>query len=314
MHNAMDASYSGCPPHDVRTKRAVAALQHELFAHIRTERRTGFQFRLPMRFWKKSRDRRLLPATTEVIVVTICSPVKATFVTPKRPGPSPLSRPPPRGTRLPREEREKFILQEAVKFFAEVGFGGDTRELARRAHITHALLFRYFPNKEALVERVYREVYEGRWNPDWEKLIADRRIGLEERMVRFYTVYAETILTYEWVRLLMFAGLKGSDLNRDFFARVTDRIIRPICHEIRRFYGLPSASEIPLTETEIELVWSVNSRVFYFGVRKYIYAMDVPADLNPLIEAEVRTFFEGIGQTLKHMLVLPKKRTRGVKK
>jgi len=216
-------------------------------------------------------------------------------------------KPPPRGTRLPRAEREKHILREAVAFFAEVGFGGDTRELARRAHITHALLFRYFPNKDALIERVYQEVYLGRWNPDWEVLIQDQSIPLEERMVRFYKLYAQTILSYEWVRLLMFAGLKGSDLNRKFFARVTERIVRPICKEIRHFYRLPSPDRVPLTSTEIELVWSVNSRIFYFGVRKYIYGMMVPPNLSELIEAEVRTFFEGIGHTLKDMLKLAAK-------
>jgi len=43
----------------------------------------------------------------------------------------------------------------------------------------------------------------------------------------------------------------------------------------------------------MELVWGVNSRVFYFGVRKYVYGMPVPADLDALIEAEVDTFFDG---------------------
>jgi hypothetical protein len=45
-------------------------------------------------------------------------------------------------------------------------------------------------------------------------------------------------------------------------------------------------------------VWGVNSRVFYFGVRKYVYGMPVPEDLDSLIEAEVDTFFDGIGSTL----------------
>ncbi|MBM3393703.1 MAG: TetR/AcrR family transcriptional regulator [Betaproteobacteria bacterium] len=212
---------------------------------------------------------------------------------------------PARGVRLPRAQRERHIVDEAIKFFAEVGFSGDTRELARRAHITHALLFRYFPNKEALIARVYNEVYVGRWNPRWEELIRERTIPLEERMVRFYKFYAETVLTYEWVRLILFAGLKGSDLNRDFFARVTERIIKPICIEIRRYYKLPTVDTVPVTRAEIELVWGVNARVFYFGVRKFVYGMEVPEDINSLIEAEVRTFFEGIGHTLKHLIETP---------
>jgi AcrR family transcriptional regulator len=208
-----------------------------------------------------------------------------------------------RNQRLPRAERERHILQEAVRFFAEVGFGGDTRELAKRAHVTHALLFRYFPSKDALIERVYREVYLGRWNPYWEILIQDRSIALRERMVEFYKLYAQTILSYEFVRLLMFAGLRGADMTRRWFALVAERIVLPICREIRQFYGLPDFDAIPPTQAEVELVWGVNSRVFYFGVRKYIYGMPVPEDLNLLIEAEVRTFFDGIGKTLKELVL-----------
>lgn len=208
-----------------------------------------------------------------------------------------------RNRRLPRAERERHILEEAVRFFAEVGFGGDTRELAKRAQVTHALLFRYFPSKDALIERVYREVYLGRWNPYWELLIQDRTIPLRERMVEFYKLYAQTILSYEFVRLLMFAGLRGADMTRRWFALVAERIVLPICGEIRQFYGLPDFKEIPPTQIEIELVWGVNSRVFYFGVRKYIYGMPVPGDLNLLIEAEVRTFFDGVGKTLKELVL-----------
>jgi len=49
-------------------------------------------------------------------------------------------------------------------------------------------------------------------------------------------------------------------------------------------------------------VWGVNSRVFYFGVRKYVYGMQVPSDLDALIEAEVDTFFDGFVGTLKRSM------------
>jgi hypothetical protein len=62
---------------------------------------------------------------------------------------------------------------------------------------------------------------------------------------------------------------------------------------------LPDANRVPLSEKELELVWGVNARVFYFGVRKYVYGMQVPADLDALIEAEVDTFFDGFVPTLQ---------------
>src|SRR3546814_6333041 len=92
----------------------------------------------------------------------------------------------PISPRLPRAERERLIVEGAVQFFAEVGFGGDTRELAKRLNITHPLLFRYFASKNALIERVYQEVFIGRWNPYWEIVISNRNVPLRERLVNVY--------------------------------------------------------------------------------------------------------------------------------
>ena len=50
--------------------------------------------------------------------------------------------------RLSPTVREQQIVDEAIQFFAEVGFGGRTRELAKRIGITQPLLYRYFPTKE----------------------------------------------------------------------------------------------------------------------------------------------------------------------
>ena len=160
---------------------------------------------------------------------------------------------------------------------------------------------------------MYQEVYIGRWNPYWELIIADRSLPIRTRMVQFYRLYAKTILAYEWVRLFMFSGLKGADMNRRWFALVGERIVVPLCREIRAAYGLPEPSEVPLAEAELELVWGVNSRVFYFGVRKYVYGMPVPEDLDSLIEAEVDTFFDGIGSTLMRLFPASTARSRRAK-
>lgn len=82
-------------------------------------------------------------------------------------------------------DRERAIVDEAIRFFAERGFEGQTRELAKRMGITHSGIYRHFPSKEALIERVYQEVYLSRWSPDWGALIRDRALPLEARLTRF---------------------------------------------------------------------------------------------------------------------------------
>ena len=53
--------------------------------------------------------------------------------------------------RLSSEERRENIIATARRVFSEKGFHGTTtRELAREAAVSEALLFKHFPNKEAI--------------------------------------------------------------------------------------------------------------------------------------------------------------------
>ena len=194
--------------------------------------------------------------------------------------------------RLSAAEREALITEGAVRFFAEVGFGGDTRELAKRLGVTQSLLYKYFPNKEALINRVFEVVYMGRWNPFWETTIQDRSIPLQERLTRMYIEYSKAALTRDWVRIFMFSGLRGEDINRRYLAILRRRILEPIAVELRHELQLPGVEEVPVGTKEIELIWSINARVFYFGQREWIF--DVPVD-DPIEEL--------IAMTIEHFLI-----------
>jgi AcrR family transcriptional regulator len=196
--------------------------------------------------------------------------------------------------RLDPTQREAIITREAVAFFAECGFEGQTRELAKRLRITQPLLYRYFPTKEALIERVYQEVFVGRWKASWGKLITDRAEPLKSRLTQFYREYAETILTYEWIRLFMFAGLKDLGLNDRYLKMLRERVFEKVIVEIRAEYGRPPIAQLPITVLEIEMVWGLHAAIFYLGVRQYIYGMPLEADVSSIIDAKVTTFLSGI--------------------
>jgi AcrR family transcriptional regulator len=198
----------------------------------------------------------------------------------------------PARRRLAPEARERLIAAAAIRFFAEQGFEGQTRELARRIGITQPLLYRYFPSKEALIERVYQEVFVGHWNPRWEEMLADRRVPLRERLLAFYRDYARAILTYEWVRLFTFSGLKGLDLNARYLKLLRDRIFPRVVAEVRQAYGRPAPDEVPIAEAEIEIVWSLHAAIFYLGVRRWIYDLPIP-DLDEAVADKVTAFLEG---------------------
>ena len=111
--------------------------------------------------------------------------------------------------RLTAGDREQQIVDEAIRFFAEVGFAGQTRELAQRLGITQPLLYRYFPTKQDLIERVFDEVYINRIDPTWYSLLGDRSKSLHDRLCEFYQNYSQATYRYEWIRIYMFSGLRG---------------------------------------------------------------------------------------------------------
>jgi AcrR family transcriptional regulator len=207
---------------------------------------------------------------------------------------SPLRAPPrKRVTRLPGAERERQIIQAAIRFFAEVGFAGRTRELAERAGITQPLLYRYFATKQALIDRVFEEVFLKRMDPRWGQLIANRSRPLEERLVEFYAVYSRATYTYEWIRIYMFSALMGNNFNRRYIAIIEDTILKPICNEIRHYCGLPGADVIPISELELEHLWVMHGGLFYYAVRKYIYHSRVGDDFLAVVKRAVVAMLMG---------------------
>jgi AcrR family transcriptional regulator len=206
---------------------------------------------------------------------------------------APRSRADPARRRLPPDRRERLIAEGAVRFFAEHGFGGQTRQLAQSIGITQPLLYRYFPSKEALIERVYQEVFVGRWNQQWECWLDDRALPIEERLLRFYRDYAQMILSYEWVRLFFFAGLRGLDFNARFLKMLSDRIFTRVIGELRFAHRLPLVSEVAMRETEVELVWALHAAIFDIGTRRWIYGLAVPEDIDALVAALVTAFLVG---------------------
>ncbi len=214
--------------------------------------------------------------------------------------PSPVPSAPRR--RLKREDRDREIAQAAVAFFAEVGFDGDTRELARRMGVTQSLIFRYFPSKAALIERVYQEVYVGRWNSYWESIIADRSISLQTRLLRFYKDYARVALTYDWVRIFMFSGLRGENINTRYLEFLRSRVLEPIAKELRAELGLPGFEEAPLTEEEVELIWGINARVFYLGQRLWIFNAPLTLDIDEIIDQTITSYLAGAKETIPNLI------------
>jgi AcrR family transcriptional regulator len=213
------------------------------------------------------------------------------------PAPEPATR--PKRRRLSPEAREREIVEGAIRFFAEVGFGGGLRDLAQRLGITHQNLFRYFPTKEALIERVYLEVYFNRWQPEWETLLRDRSRPLATRLIAFYQAYLPVVFRYDWVRIFLFAGLKGVDIPQRYVGIIQARLIEPLTLELRELAG--TRSDMPPSPHELEIAWGLHGELFYLAIRRWVYGLAVPEDLAPLIETSVTRFLDGAPAALRQL-------------
>ena len=200
-------------------------------------------------------------------------------------------------------DRERAIVDEAIRFFAEHGFEGQTRELAKRMGITHSAIYRHFPSKEALIERVYQEVYLSRWSPDWGSMIRDRTLPLEARLTRFYLDYVERVFEYNWVRIFVFSGMKSFGITGRYLDIVRREIIEPAAAELRHDLKLPDAKSHPLSERETELFWGLHGRIFYLAIRKFVYETPIPPDLDAIVRDAVQTFMDGAKMTMPKLLV-----------
>jgi len=193
--------------------------------------------------------------------------------------------------RLSPDDRRRDFVAKATEFFSEEGFGGGTRALARRLGVTQPLLYRYFPSKDDLIKEVYRAVYLDPLETGWEKLLADRSRPLRDRLLEFYRAYTDAIFTRKWLRIYLYAGLKGLDINRWYVDMVREKILSRFIRECRHEAGL--ALQNKPTEAEIELAWVFHGGIFYYGVRKYIYESPVLEDKGQMISDALDVFLAG---------------------
>lgn len=195
--------------------------------------------------------------------------------------------------RMASEERREEFLTKAIEFFAQEGFESSTRELARRLGVTQPLLYRYFPSKKDLISEVYDRVYVKRWRDEWGELLTDRSRPLRERLVEFYMAYTDVVFHNDWMRIFLFSGLKGEDINRRYMELVRERILEPILAEVRHEAGL---SDLTPSDEEVEFAWIMHGGIFYYGVRTLIYEASILNNKAFVIETAIDGFLGQVGQ------------------
>lgn len=137
--------------------------------------------------------------------------------------------------RLSAPDRRKELLTAALELFARQGYRGTTtKEIARRAGVSEALLFRHFPSKEDLYWAVLEEQCEVRRG----RASLDALLRAEASDAELFTAIAEDILTRNFsdsrlFRLLLFSALEDHELSHRFFATYISTYYEAVAEHIR---------------------------------------------------------------------------------
>ncbi len=215
----------------------------------------------------------------------------------------------PAGMRLDPEVRRQQILKAAISYFAEAGFGVQTRELSRRLGVSQPLLYRYFPSKQDLINAVFETVFMSQWKDEWIDELQDRNVSLRDRLLGFYLQYASATYRPEWIRIYMYAGLSDMDLNKNYLGLVRKKLLMVMCREFRQTF-VTSSDDLPaISAREIELLWTLHGGMFYWAVRHNIFNMKSATPFETRTTDAIDIFLAG-AKTLYPQIVANAPRTK----
>ncbi len=195
-------------------------------------------------------------------------------------------------------DRRSMILEQAAEFFASNGPAASTRALARALGITQALLYRYFPSKEALVRAVYQERFGDRQDPTWVETLRDRERPLDERLVEFFASYIDRLSAPDY-RLWMRAALEGWSFARFYHQDLVEHVFMPIIAELRQAAALEGFEAQPVMYGELEIAFNLHGALTFMRIRRDVYGAPVHPDTKAAIRLHVAIFLPGAVQQIR---------------
>jgi AcrR family transcriptional regulator len=134
-------------------------------------------------------------------------------------------------TRVPAEGRRQQIVEVATALFARQGFNGTTtRQIAQRAEVNEAIIFRHFPTKEDL----YWAVIENQCTTRTGKL--ETRLAGDTDPSEILIAVAEDFLRRDTTltRLLLFTALEKHELSDRFYRTHVSRYFELLADFVQR--------------------------------------------------------------------------------
>lgn len=216
-----------------------------------------------------------------------------------------VSVPPPpakrqRAKRLPAHERKAIILKEAADFFAEQGFAASTRDLADRIGVRQALLYKYFPSKEALIDAIFDVIIEQRRGKEGERKGEDKAKPLADRIFAYYENLS-SLAGGSGTRLASRAALEDLPVTTRLANFLTQTLFMPVIAELRAMESLPDLATRPMMRGEFELLLAFHAGSMFFDLRRRLHNLPLPDDSGAFMHLYVANFVAGARNSLREL-------------
>lgn len=156
--------------------------------------------------------------------------------------------------RLPGDERRDRILDAALRVFAERGFhGATTRELAKAAGVSEALMFRHFPTKEDLYSALQTHCCQAKAG-EKAAMLGQLEVGTASLVTMVHYMMAKMLRPPDQVpeveqalhRLLAHSLIEDGRFARGFMEKVGSEFVRKLEACLEAAIQAGDAVETPL--------------------------------------------------------------------
>ena len=135
------------------------------------------------------------------------------------------------------EQRRSQIVRVAMRLFSRRGFRGTTtKEIARAAGVSEAMVFRHFATKEELYSAIIDDKACAGDAEDPRQIVADALAEKNDRAVfegLALNALVQNECDPEFQRLLLYSALEEHELAQMFWEKFVKRVYRTLCAYIR---------------------------------------------------------------------------------
>ncbi|TMA23440.1 MAG: TetR/AcrR family transcriptional regulator [Deltaproteobacteria bacterium] len=200
----------------------------------------------------------------------------------------------PSRPRLPAEDRRSQLIAAALEIFAEQGFHGTpTRELARHAGVSEALVFHHFPTKEALIHAMIDALGFKEQLAMMEQHLV--RIPPRDALVRLAEQFLTRLRDEPGIFRVVFSGLvETPHLAGEFYRNFLSRLLELETRLFERAYAERAArtGAAPRSHRDLAVVArSFHGSLLFYNVAAAVARVEkLPSDPAALAAAIVNIY------------------------